>query len=191
MLNLTWKWKLKVPIADITFRKCFLNHTHFPYRLMIWLLKINQWKQNKNKSNISKLFQNTKYFLLSGHLSASSIIHYKLNSMALISLQQTLKTSRERKEQAVAYTHTHSQSGLAGTSLLVQWLRLPAPIAGGPGSIPGQGTRSHVPQLRHSTAKKKKKVDWQTPHWKLLGVFAGPSSMIRYIYNGKEIFLNL
>ena len=34
-----------------------------------------------------------------------------------------------------------------GASLVVQWLRLRAPNAGGPGSIPGQGTRSHVPQL--------------------------------------------
>ena len=30
-----------------------------------------------------------------------------------------------------------------GTSLVVQWLRLCAPNVGGPGSIPGQGTRSH------------------------------------------------
>ena len=35
-----------------------------------------------------------------------------------------------------------------GTSLVVQWLRLHAPNAGGPGSIPDQGTRSHMPQLR-------------------------------------------
>ena len=35
-----------------------------------------------------------------------------------------------------------------GTSLVVQWLRLRAPNAGGPGLIPGQGTSSHVPQLR-------------------------------------------
>ena len=35
-----------------------------------------------------------------------------------------------------------------GTSLVVQWLGLCAPNAGGPGSITGQGTRSHVPQLR-------------------------------------------
>ena len=34
------------------------------------------------------------------------------------------------------------------TSLAVQWLRLHAPNAGGPGSIPGQGTRSHMWQLR-------------------------------------------
>ena len=31
-----------------------------------------------------------------------------------------------------------------GTSLVVQWLRLCAPSAGGLGSIPGQGTRTHT-----------------------------------------------
>ena len=31
-----------------------------------------------------------------------------------------------------------------GTSLVVQWLRLHAPNAGGLGSIPGQGTRSRM-----------------------------------------------
>ena len=40
-----------------------------------------------------------------------------------------------------------------GTSLVVQWLRLQAPSEGGKGSVPGQGTRSHVPQLRPSAAK--------------------------------------
>ena len=34
-----------------------------------------------------------------------------------------------------------------GASLAAQWLRLHAPNAGGPGSIPGQGTRSHMPHL--------------------------------------------
>ena len=36
----------------------------------------------------------------------------------------------------------------AGTSLVVQWLRLLTLSAGGPGSIPAQGTRSHVPPLK-------------------------------------------
>ena len=40
-----------------------------------------------------------------------------------------------------------------GTSLVVQWLRLHAPNAEGPGSILGQRTRSHMPQLRPGTAK--------------------------------------
>ena len=35
-----------------------------------------------------------------------------------------------------------------GTFLAVQWLRLHTPNAGGPGLIPGQGTRSHMWQLR-------------------------------------------
>ena len=35
-----------------------------------------------------------------------------------------------------------------GTSLVVQQLRLHAPNSGGPGLIPGQGTRSLMPQLR-------------------------------------------
>ena len=52
------------------------------------------------------------------------------------------------------------QETIQGTSLVVQWLRLCAPNAGGPGSIPGQGTRSctwqrrsRVLQLRSGAAK--------------------------------------
>ncbi|TEA29128.1 hypothetical protein DBR06_SOUSAS10510099, partial [Sousa chinensis] len=40
-------------------------------------------------------------------------------------------------------------------SLEVQWLRLYAPNAGGPGSIPGQGTRSHTLQLSVRTLQLK------------------------------------
>ena len=35
-----------------------------------------------------------------------------------------------------------------GTSLVVQWLRLRTSNSGGPGSIPAQGTGSHMPLLR-------------------------------------------
>ena len=46
---------------------------------------------------------------------------------------------------------------------VVHWLRLHAPSAGGLGSIPSQGARSHRPQLRPGAAKqinikKKKKI---------------------------------
>ena len=41
------------------------------------------------------------------------------------------------------------------TSLVVQWLRLHAPNAGGLGSIPSQGTRSCMLQIRPRAAKKK------------------------------------
>ena len=40
-----------------------------------------------------------------------------------------------------------------GASLVVQWLALQAPNAGGPGFSPGQGTRSSMLQLRLSMAK--------------------------------------
>ena len=44
-----------------------------------------------------------------------------------------------------------------GTSLVVQRLRLRAPNAGGPGLIPGQGTRSHMhasTKSSHATTKE-------------------------------------
>ena len=37
---------------------------------------------------------------------------------------------------------------MLGSSLVVQWLRLCTPSAGASCSIPSQGTRSHIPQLR-------------------------------------------
>ena len=40
------------------------------------------------------------------------------------------------------------RNGRLGTSLVVQWLRLHATNTRSSGSIPGQGTKSHVPQLR-------------------------------------------
>ena len=43
-----------------------------------------------------------------------------------------------------------------GTSLVVQWLRLLAPNAEGPVSIPGQGTESHMKQLRIPRASAAK-----------------------------------
>ena len=48
---------------------------------------------------------------------------------------------------------------------VVQWLRLWVPNAGGLSLIPGQATRCHMPQLRPSAAKlkKKKKSQKSTP----------------------------
>ena len=42
-----------------------------------------------------------------------------------------------------------------GTSLVVQWLRLCAPNAGGPSLIPAQGTRSYVLHLKTLPAATK------------------------------------
>ena len=43
----------------------------------------------------------------------------------------------------------------AEISLMVPWLRPRDPDAGGPGSIPGQGTRSHMPRLRPAALKRR------------------------------------
>ena len=46
----------------------------------------------------------------------------------------------------------------AGTSLVVQWLRLCAPKAGGTGSIPGRGTNIPHDMQRSQKIKLKKKT---------------------------------
>ena len=55
---------------------------------------------------------------------------------------------------------------MSGTSLVVQWLRLCAASAGGLGSIPGQGTRSHVPQLKipHAATKNLHVITKECPN---------------------------
>ena len=53
--------------------------------------------------------------------------------------------------------HLH-RNHRVGTSLVVQWLRLHASTARGPGSIPGWGTGSHMPQLRVLMLQQKLKI---------------------------------
>ena len=48
---------------------------------------------------------------------------------------------------------------IEGISLVVQWLRLHNPNAVGLGSIPGQGTRSHILKLTHGAAKQISKIN--------------------------------
>ena len=50
--------------------------------------------------------------------------------------------------ETVDLTIIFKKKKLGGTSLVVQWLRLHAPNAGGSGSFPGQGNRPHMLQLR-------------------------------------------
>ena len=64
-----------------------------------------------------------------------------------------LQSKGLQKSQTKLSTHTllkflgHSKQKkiFLGTSLVVQWLRLHTPNAGGPGSITGQGTTSCMP----------------------------------------------
>ena len=58
--------------------------------------------------------------------------------------QECKKTNSAKAELKIAK---------GGTCLAVQWLRLHASTAGVTCSIPGQGTRSHMLQLRPGAAK--------------------------------------
>ena len=46
----------------------------------------------------------------------------------------------------------------SGASLVVQGIRLRTPDAGGPGSIPGQGTRSHMQAATKSSQATTKEL---------------------------------
>ena len=49
-----------------------------------------------------------------------------------------------------------------GTSLVVQWLRLCASSAGGPGSSPGRGTKNpHAVLLRQEKPNEKVQIWWK------------------------------
>ena len=56
-------------------------------------------------------------------------------------------TSIKKRERKSPIFTDHNNDG-CGTSLAVQWLRLQASNAGGPDSVPGWRTRSHVLKLR-------------------------------------------
>ena len=58
-------------------------------------------------------------------------------SLVILQPAQSSPLAKERIQSDIKMIHQ-------GTSLVVQWLGLHAPNAGGPGSIPGQGTRSHM-----------------------------------------------
>ena len=72
------------------------------------------------------------------------------SSMLLPCIDTKCQRALGSKDQ-VFHSENYSLSGarrpVAGTSLVVQWLRLWVPTTGGPGSIPGQGTRSYKLQL--------------------------------------------
>ena len=76
--------------------------------------------------------------------------------MQVMSLKFKLHSLHSKSTSGLTYTaEPGHQKYNMGTSLVIQWLRLCAPDAGGLGLIPGQGTRSHIPQLRPSTNKNK------------------------------------
>ena len=103
-------------------------------------------------------FYNVKIF--------SHVNRHLFKKLLLKRLPQRVKFSRQKTHLTVlAFAPTHPSPSARGqsplvnsacrlvrfqvvTSLVVQQLRLLPPNAGGQGSIPGQRTRSHIPQLR-------------------------------------------
>ena len=78
--------------------------------------------------------------------------------MGLLAVQGTLKSLLQHHSSKasillrsaffiVQLSHPYMTTGVGGTSLVAQWLRLLAPDVGDPGRISGQGTRSRVLQL--------------------------------------------
>ena len=65
-----------------------------------------------------------------------------------VNMQRTEIVILGRGEHTRKSSEKKKYKGLfMGTSLVVQQLRCHAPNAGGPSSIPGQGTRSHMARL--------------------------------------------
>ena len=58
------------------------------------------------------------------------------------------RNNKAEKDEMDGGGHYSFKQGDQGTSLVVQWLRLHFPNARGPDLIPGQGTRSHMVQIR-------------------------------------------
>ena len=103
-------------------------------------------------------------FSISPSIAYSGLISFRIDWFDLLAVQKTLKSLQHHSLKAsilwhsafniVQLLHPYMTIGkiiaAQGTSLGVQWLGLHVPNAGGPGSIPGQKTRSHRPQLKNS-----------------------------------------
>ena len=118
-------------------------------------------------SNESALpIRRPKYWSASPSNEYSGLISFRIDWFDLLAVQGTLKSLlqhhslkasilRHSDVFMVQLLHPYMTTGkiiagLQGTSLVIQWLGLHASNAGGPGSIPGQKTRSHRPQLKDS-----------------------------------------
>ena len=67
----------------------------------------------------------------------------------------THEEKKDKQEEIKQMIKNIFQNSRKGTSLMVEWVRLWAPNAGGLGSIPGQGTRFRMQQLKIPNATTK------------------------------------
>ena len=76
-----------------------------------------------------------------------------INNLRYVDDTTLMAESEEELKSLLMKVKEESEKACLRTSLVVQWLRLWAPNAEGPGFIPGQETRSHMLQLRPGTVK--------------------------------------
>ena len=123
---------------------------------MVWSQYFNKTDQNEQHQTTGSHFLDCGKWLL--FLAFSSLLYFSfLLSSFLPSLLFTpfpLSNTCNPVSHTVQSLKSENKVFL-GTSLVVQWPRLHAPKAWGLSSIPGQGTRSHRPQLKtpHATTK--------------------------------------
>ena len=70
--------------------------------------------------------------------------------MYFICLFSVLKSSFIERYDSFPIQFTHLKNTIPGASLVVQWLRLRVPIAGGVGAVPGQDLN---PKTLHAMAR--------------------------------------
>lgn len=72
-------------------------------------------------------------------------------------------TTDKRIKIIIFQKYTEQKKTDTEISLVVQWLRLRTPNAGSLGSIPGQGTGAHGPQLSLHAANKRSRTPQPRP----------------------------
>ena len=93
--------------------------------------------------------------LYNHYLQACSL--FKILTEHPVYTNLVLGTKDRETKDTITGLEVRNKENQTGTSLVVQRLRLHAPNAGGRGSIPGQGTRSCMPQLK-DTARHNVKI---------------------------------
>ena len=155
LLMIKWSWNIKAVearLSDWILRELCRGNLFVPWgnkaccwRSVCWpvfrAVKIhilNQWETRRWERS-----KDGKEGAESGHHT----MHPKMHRKCLI---------YHPKASECNFSSYHQEFHLR-TSLVVQWLRLCAPRVGNLGSIPSQGTRSHMLQLRpwHSQIRKK------------------------------------
>ena len=129
------------------------------FSLRWWLLVRSLGFRARGLGSCDSWALNTGSVVVAHGLSCSAacgiFLDQELNSCLLHWQADSLPLSQVSGYQGSLVLYFQSFEELSecfsGTSLVVQWLRLRAPNAGGTGSIPGWGTRSHT-------------LQWKLPH---------------------------